>query len=286
MATDDPTATPTLEPALGAPPPESADPYADFALSDAPAREEESGGSEGSEDGAAGEGTAQGAPPEPATAEPAARSEPAKVEPPAKTEEPATGRPAPSEPAPKTYTPAEFDRAVQSVDEQLDALAQRYEDGEIPFKDYRKEERKLSDQRQAIHDLRRQQESREAQTQREWQGALSSFFGQDENKPFGSAALAPLMREAIQAQWADPASAVKPYAQVLADAAAGVRATLRQALGIADAPAAGAAAAPLPKEVADLKAARETRLRQAQATPGKGTRAPSQADPYEGFAAD
>lgn len=227
---------------------------------------------------------------------PPAAPEPAEVGP-AEQEVPApsasaSAPPPPVQPPPpsppRVVAPEEFDQALRQLDEELNTLARKYEDADISFSAYREQERAINDRRQGVLDYRRQQEFTQQQAQRDWQQAVSAFFAQPDHQPFGAPGLLPLMREEIQALWRRPDMADKPYADVLATAAAGVRATLRHALGIPEPAAptpATAVPAALPKEVADLRAAREARLKNAQATPATGTRAPALADPFDGYAA-
>lgn len=116
--------------------------------------------------------------------------------------------------------------------------------------------------------------------ERDWQASVSAFVGKPENAAFrGGGALAPMMREALQARFAQPVVG-KSYAQVLDECADDVRAQLRGALGL---DATKAAKAPVATD--ELKARREKRLASAVVTPTRGKAVGEPSNPWEGWAA-
>ncbi|MGB4967290.1 MAG: hypothetical protein WBO35_03765 [Candidatus Saccharimonadales bacterium] len=209
--------------------------------------------------------------PEPATEEPA-KPEPSAPAIATPTEPPSTQGP--------RYSEQDYANALTQTDQALDALAAKYEDGEINFKAYRTEERKLNDQRAALQNAMFGLQNERERGRREWESAVADFRQDPANALFDGA-LAPLLREQLQLAWADSANAGKSHAQMLKESATAVREQMRTMLGIA---AEIPASAPPP--VADeLQARRAAKLKAAEATPAKGTRAPSVSNPWEGWAA-
>lgn len=206
--------------------------------------------------------------------------------------EPATEEPAKPEPSTSVadqqqttsqvprYSEQDYANALTQTDQALDALAAKYEDGEINFKAYRTEERKLNDQRAALQNAMFGLQNERERGRREWESAVADFRQDPANALFDGA-LAPLLREQLQAAWADSANAGKPHAQILKESAAAVREQMRAMLGIA-----AEIPTSVPPPVADeLQARRAAKLKAAEATPAKGTRAPSVSNPWEGWAA-
>lgn len=192
----------------------------------------------------------------------------------------ASAQTAPSRQPEPTASADQIKSAFDALELELDTLAQRYEDGEISFKDYRQHERVVQDKRANVAEYQRQQEYTQRRIQQDWNQAVTDFMADDTNKIFGSPELLPMMHGRIQAAWQDPATQAKPYQQVLSEAAQSVRDTLRVALGIQGPPQ------PLPKEVADLQAKRQERLQASQSIPARGSKAPiAPSDPWEGYAA-
>jgi hypothetical protein len=192
---------------------------------------------------------------------------------------------APQQTQERRYSEQDYLSGIEQTDKMLDELAQKYEDGEIDFKGYRTEERKLSDQRSSFRDeVSRMQAERQIR-ERDWNLAVTDFFKDPLNAVFNvGGALAPNLRERLQAAYADPATAAKSYKEILTESADSVRNQLRSALGIPDPQPAS------PAVVDELKAKRDARKASAVSTPARGTRAGAgtaiQPDPFAGWAAE
>lgn len=191
----------------------------------------------------------------------------------------------PAAPQARQYSEQDYLSGIEQTDKLLDELAQKYEDGEIDFKGYRAEERKLSDQRSAFRDeVSRMQAERQVR-ERDWNLAVTEFFKDPLNDVFNvGGALAPNLRERLQAAYTDPTTAAKSYKEILTESASAVRNQLRSALGIPDPQPASSSV------VDELKAKRDARKASAVATPARGTRAGAgaaiQPDPFAGWAAE
>ena len=177
---------------------------------------------------------------------------PAESEAPAKEPEPEPE--APAEPEPKAEpVEAKRERGYQAdattlsaahaklteIDAALDALADKYEAGELSFKDYRRAERDLSAQQNALRteavkaevyaDMQRQQ------SLREWNSAVEAFRADPANQAFESPAIIPLMNSQLNALWQEPGIAEKSHRWVLDEAKRRVQTQLRAVLGVAEA---------------------------------------------------
>ena len=128
---------------------------------------------------------------------------------------------------------------LTEIDAALDALAEKYEAGELSFKDYRRAERDLSAQQNALRteavkaevyaDMQRQQ------SLREWNSAVEAFRADPANQAFESPAIIPMMNSQLNALWQEPGIAEKSHRWVLDEAKRRVQTQLRAVLGVAEA---------------------------------------------------
>lgn len=143
---------------------------------------------------------------------------------------------------------------LTEIDAAIDALADKYEAGELSFKDYRRAERDLAAQQTALRteavkaevyaDMQRQQ------SLREWNGAVEAFRADPANQAFESPAIIPLMKSQLDALWQEPGIAEKSHRWVLDEAKRRVQTQLRAVLGVAEAKPEAKPATPRPSAAA------------------------------------
>lgn len=182
------------------------------------------------------------------------------------------------------YSEQDYATALGQVDKDLDALASKYELGEMEFSAYRNEERKLNDLRATFGATLAGIQTERANRERSWNDAVAGFLKDPDNEPFRSGGvLAPMMREVLERQFAK-AKPGASYEDVLKASAAHVRSQLRSAIGLESSGKAGRATG-TGSAADELKARRDKRLQASVATPARGSVGASQPDPYEGWAA-
>ena len=125
---------------------------------------------------------------------------------------------------------------ITAIDSERDALAQKYEDGEIDFRTYDAQSRTLADERAALQ-LERIKESvysdmSAQQRQANWDAAVTTFYADTSNAAFSSPSLQAMMATELKAIWERPESAGIDYLSVLNQARDAVQTQLRAALGI------------------------------------------------------
>ena len=179
------------------------------------------------------------------------------------------------------YTEHDYLKGVGLVDDELEKLATRYENGEIDFSEYRKGERKLLDDRSALQNAALTAKVDRERQERDWESAASEFAARPENRYFQvGQPLSGMMRETLERKFRDGEHRNKSHKQILDESAAEIRDGLRAFLGLD-----GTAGAPSSKAVDDLKARREKRLASATSTPAKAGKPTESPNPYEGWAA-
>lgn len=144
------------------------------------------------------------------------------------------------EPSPSyVVSPEKLDEAaakIGEIDAARDALAQRYEEGQIDFREYDRESRKLADSRATLQaeqikadvyaDMSRQQQASA------WNQAVKTFYADEANAAFAQPSLQSMLAAELKSMWEKPDVAGKDYLAVLEEAKASVQHQLRSALGI------------------------------------------------------
>lgn len=194
---------------------------------------------------------------------------------------PRAATPNDEQPAESSYTEHDYLKGVSMVDDELEKLATRYENGEIEFGEYRKAERKLLDDRGTLQSAAATAKVERDRHERDWNAAASEFVAKPENRYFQvGQPLAGMMKETLERKFRAGEQRGKSHQQILDESAEEIRDGLRSFLGLdGSAPSAGT------KAVDELKAQREKRLASATATPAKSGKPTESPNPYEGWAA-
>lgn len=200
----------------------------------------------------AGEGAGDPPAPEPAGKEPAEKEaaaadegegkEPPATEPAAAGTADAPAAPAAGQPVPvipKYEMPANYDQRMRNLDTQRDAIAQRFEDGEITVAEYNKQTRALQTEEMDLREARLRAELSADQEKALWERHCSDFIAANPDYKPGSVLFAAMNEQLIQLQEAamkgghpanDPA--------LIQEAHRLTQKQLRAALGLAEEPAA------------------------------------------------
>lgn len=134
-------------------------------------------------------------------------------------------------PAPASqYSSSDYLAGIAQLDKELDALADRYESGEIEFREYRQLERQIEGHRQVFHHQAASLAAHEQARDQAWREAANEFTSDPGNKAFVG-----VLRPAFESALGAALQGVRPnkqaYSKVLATTARKVRAELTGALG-------------------------------------------------------
>ncbi len=180
------------------------------------------------------------------------------------------------------YTEQDYLDGVKKVDEKLESLAKKYEDGEIDFGEYRKQERAMLEDRDALKQAATHSAAERKRNEDDWQRAANAYVSKKENEWFQPGKpLSGLLFDAVAQKVRSGQATGKTYDQLLSETGDEVRSGLRSMLGM-DAAMPNKIAS---KAIDELKARREKRLAASASTPAKAGKPAESPNPNEGWAA-
>ncbi|MBO3760365.1 hypothetical protein [Ciceribacter sp. L1K22] len=178
---------------------------------------------EGDDEGE-GEGTADDAKPDPAAAADAAAAEPAPEE------EGEGQQEEPEERAPKWVLPPDIDDKIKAIDEQMDDLAAKFDEGELTGKEFREQTRTLGDQRDELKQVKIKAEIQKETAIETWYDEVGAFLGKPENAAFKSPILQGMLDTEVKRLQSEATNPLNPA--ILAKAKANIAGEIKAAFGI------------------------------------------------------